>query len=415
MADSSWLDAAQASELGGVRLQTLYAYVSRGKIRSKPDGADPRRSLYHRDDVRRLAARQRGQPKAITIAGESLAWGQPVLPSAISTVQAGRLWYRGVDAVTLAQAHQLEDVAALLWETDGVRPDLRKVAATAGPRRPVSGAIDAAVVAMARRSVVDLPSRGRTVAALRLEAGEVLARLVAALFGTRVLRAGGSISEQIASAWSCPRAEPLIRQALCLLADHELNASTFATRVAISTGASLSAGMLSGLATLTGPLHGRASLGLTGLVDAMRDSDVEAVVRQRLQAGQGFPAFGHPLYRDGDPRATALLGALAMPKPYRELARQVERLVGERPNIDFGLAVLTSVHELPAQAPLALFATGRCVGWLAHALEQAQTGQLIRPRANYVGIAPPLASPAQPRGQVVRPMAVKPGYRRSGR
>jgi citrate synthase len=267
--------------------------------------------------------------------------------------------------------------------------DLSAARARAAPHRDDAGAIQSGVLAMAKRSVTDLPTQGRTIVALRQEAQSVLASLVSAMFGTDVLKAGGRISAQIAAAWRRPDAEPHIRQALCLLADHELNASTFATRVTISTGASLAAGVLSGLATLSGPLHGRAGMSLMALIDQIAKTDAQAVVRERLHLGLVFPSFGHPLYPDGDPRAVALLGTLAMPPNYENLLRHVERLVGEQPNIDFGLAVLSAVHRLPSHAPLSLFAVGRCVGWLAHALEQATSGQLIRPRAHYVGVLPP--------------------------
>lgn len=389
----TWITAHEAVELTGVRMQTLYAYVSRGKIRSRQDGADSRRSLYHRDDVVRMAGRQRGQRNAATVASGAMEWGDPVMPSAISTVRDGRLWYRGADAVELARASQLEDIAAVLWETGDASVDLAAVPAGAAPPPGEAGAIQPGIVAMAGRCVADLPTQGRSLGALRAEARGVLATLVVSMFGSQALLAGGSISQQLAAAWKRPRAEPAIRQALCLLADHELNASTFATRVTISTGASLSAGILSGLATLTGPLHGRAAMSLKPLIDAMAHADAESLVRERLHMGLGFPAFGHPLYPAGDPRAAALLESLALPSAYADMARQVERLAGERPNIDFGLAALSAVHRLPSHAPLALFAIGRCVGWLAHALEQAGSGQMIRPRARYVGVSPPVAPP----------------------
>ncbi|OVZ63212.1 MULTISPECIES: citrate synthase family protein [unclassified Pigmentiphaga] len=391
----AWMTAQEAIELTGVRAQTLYAYVSRGKVRCKRDGKDPRRSLYHRDDVVRMAGRPRGQRNAQAIAGETLEWGAPVLPSAVSTVQDGQLWYRGLDAVELARGSQLEDVARLLWDADAA-PGMAGTRARAAPARDEAGAVHLGLVAMATRAAADLPTHGRAAAALKDEARAVLATLAGAMFGARVLRAGGTISEQVAAAWERPRAEPAIRQALCLMADHELNASTFAARVAISTGASLAAGVLSGLATLTGPLHGRAPMALKAWMDAAAGGDMETEVRERLRLGQGFPAFGHPLYPEGDPRAAALLDSLAVPAAYRHLARQVERLVGESPNIDFALAVLADVHDLPPHAPLALFAMGRCVGWLAHALEQAGSGHLIRPRARYVG-PPPEAGHAGPR------------------
>ena len=95
--------------------------------------------------------------------------------------------------------------------------------------------------------------------------------------------------------------------------------------------------------------------------------------------------FGHPLYPEGDVRAEALLGAFAVPAEYRELRAIVQELAGERPNIDFALAAMTACYRLPSEAPLILFALARAVGWLAHAMEQAAAGHLIRPRARYVG------------------------------
>ena len=187
----------------------------------------------------------------------------------------------------------------------------------AAPPPGEAGAIQPGIVAMAGRCVADLPTQGRSLGALRAEARGVLATLVVSMFGSQALLAGGSISQQLAAAWKRPRAEPAIRQALCLLADHELNASTFATRVTISTGASLSAGILSGLATLTGPLHGRAAMSLKPLIDAMAHADAESLVRERLHMGLGFPAFGHPVSR----RRSARRRAAGKPGPAKRLCR----------------------------------------------------------------------------------------------
>ena len=110
-----WLSAAEALRRLNVKPQTLYANVSRGRIRAKADPADPRKSLYSRDDVDRLSRRTAGRPRAETVAGEAINWGDPVLSSTISTVSGGRLWYRGQDAVALAERATLEDVADLLW------------------------------------------------------------------------------------------------------------------------------------------------------------------------------------------------------------------------------------------------------------------------------------------------------------
>jgi citrate synthase len=380
----AWMTTAEALSVMNVRAQTLYANVSRGKIRAKPDKADPRRSLYHRDDVLRMAERRSGQRKVEKVAAQTIDWGDPVLLSAISTVANGRLWYRGRDAVELANTASFEEITGLLWETDAVyiKPSTTRRAAGGGDP------LTASLVALAQRSARDLPSSGRTPAVLRDEAASVLATLAQAILGGSASQGGRTVSARLAVSWGCSEAQDAIRRALVLLADHELNASTFATRVTISTGASLSAGVLAGLATLTGPLHGGAASSVRALIDLANDIGPEAAVRHWLAQGRAFPAFGHPLYAGGDPRASALLSVLSVPPLYGELATCVERTVGERPNIDFALAVLAAVFDLPAYAPLSLFALGRCAGWLAHALEQAQTGHLIRPRARYVGLQP---------------------------
>jgi citrate synthase len=179
-----------------------------------------------------------------------------------------------------------------------------------------------------------------------------------------------------------------VRRALVLLADHELNASTFAVRVAASTGASLSASVLAGLAALSGPRHGAHYLRVRAFLDEAEVLGVRATVRRRLQQGVAIPGFGHPLYADGDPRARALLARIALSGLEAEAVAAVDEAAGVPPNVDFALCALTRAAGLPPEAPFGLFAVGRCAGWIAHALEQHGAGALIRPRARYVGPAP---------------------------
>jgi citrate synthase len=101
-----------------------------------------------------------------------------------------------------------------------------------------------------------------------------------------------------------------------------------------------------------------------------------------------MPGFGHPLYPDGDPRAAALLGAFKVPAVLAQLRAETEAATGLLPNIDFALVGMSRTLALPADAPFSLFAVGRMAGWHAHAIEQLQTGKLIRPRARYVGVRP---------------------------
>jgi citrate synthase len=380
-----WMTAAEALKVLNVRPQTLYANVSRGKIRAKTDDADPRRSLYHRDDIARMAQRSNGRRKLDVVSAQAMQWGDPVLPSAISTVHNGRLFYRGQDAAELSATATLEDIAVLLWQSEpGQPPSLPQAGSTA----PIvtDSALGAGLLALAQRSAGDRPTLGRPAADLRAEAACVLATLTQAMAGQPPPGGtAGTISRRLAQAWQRPDAEDMIRRALVLMADHELNASTFALRVAISTGASLAAGVLAGFTTLTGPLHGGASAEFARLTVAAKLHGAEAAIGQWLASGRPLPAFGHPLYPEGDPRARALLDLLPKMEPYAALAAAAEAQAGELPNIDFALTLLAAAHQLPDDAPFILFALGRCVGWLAHALEQVQANRPIRPRARYVG------------------------------
>ena len=380
----TWITAHEAVELTGVRMQTLYAYVSRGKIRSRQDGADSRRSLYHRDDVARMAGRQRGQRNAATVAaapwnGAIRSCRPPSRRCGMAACVPGRRCRRAGPRESVGRCRGRPG------ESGDASVDLAAVPAGAAPPPGEAGAIQPGIVAMAGRCVADLPTQGRSLGALRAEARGVLATLVVSMFGSQALLAGGSISQQLAAAWKRPRAEPAIRQALCLLADHELNASTFATRVTISTGASLSAGILSGLAT-TGPLHGRAAMSLKPLIDAMAHADAEALVRERLHTAWAFPPLGIPCIPPeirAPPRCWKAWPCQAcMPiwpcrsSAWRGAAEHRFRTGGAERRAPSALA-----------CPLALFAIGRCVGWLAHALEQAGSGRMIRPRARYVGVS----------------------------
>jgi citrate synthase len=219
--------------------------------------------------------------------------------------------------------------------------------------------------------------------ALRRGAGAVLATVADALLG------GGSapLHARLALYLGRPDAAEALRRAVVLLAEHELNASTFAARVAVSTGASLSAGTLAGVAALSGPRHGLAASAIAALaMDIGADSGAaEDALLDWLSEGRAVPGFGHRLYPLGDPRAAELLAHIAVPPDFAAFATVAEGVTGERPNVDFALAALTAAFGLPISAPMTIFTLARTVGWLAHMLEQASAGTLIRPRARYTG------------------------------
>jgi len=376
-----WLTAEEAMAQLGIRPQTLYAYVSRGRIEARPDPDDPRRSRYRLADVGRLAERKRRGRKAAEVAAGAIAWGEPVLDSAITTIAHGRLFYRGRDAVDLAEHASLEAVARLLRGGDGAA-----LKGTVRTPPPGADSIRARLfTALSARAGIDPPARGRAPLALAVEAAGLL-DLVADAAAGRIEH--GQIHLRLAQAWDRPEAAEALRRALVLLADHELNASTFAARVTASTGASLAASALAGLAALSGPLHGGIAGRVRNLVEESGRIGPQAAVAGRIARAGPIPGFGHPLYPEGDPRAAALLAAFDMPPTYAALKRAVEDATGEAANIDFLLTALAERFGLPDDAPFALFAVARTAGWLAHAVEQVQTGALIRPRARYVGPRP---------------------------
>jgi citrate synthase len=122
---------------------------------------------------------------------------------------------------------------------------------------------------------------------------------------------------------------------------------------------------------------------------------VRSAVADRLRRGEPLDGFGHPLYLNGDPRAAELIELMrdryaksAELTFVLDFADAAASAIREKPNIDFALAALARVLHLPSGSPLTLFAIGRTVGWIGHAIEQYATGQLIRPRAKYTGVVP---------------------------
>ena len=378
---NDWLDADQVLERLRIRPQTLYAYVSRGRIEAAAHPDDPRRSLYRASDVAALHARKARGRRAADVAAEAIAWGEPVLASAITTVSGGKLWYRGRDAAVLARDHTLEQTARLLRGGHGAALK----AARAGGIVAGDTARARLFNALAARAGTEAPARGRAPLALAMEAASLLDAVVDAAAGEV---AEGPAHQRLAQAWGVDaEGADLLRMALVLLADHELNASTFAARVAASTGASLAASALAGLSALSGPLHGGMAARVEAFVAEADRTSAAKAVSARLAQGSTMPGFGHPLYPDGDPRARALLEAFEPPALLMDLRRETEAATGQLPNIDFALVGLARALSLPADAPFILFAVARTAGWLAHAIEQGQIGRLIRPRARYVGEA----------------------------
>ncbi len=389
---SRWLTAEQAIAWLGVSRQTLYAYVSRRLIGAVAAPADTRRSLYDAADVRRLAERNRQGRSRRAVAASTLSWGEPILASGITRIEAGRIEYRGRDAIALSATATIEQVAALLWQAEAL-PAARsnRVAwprARGSPPGSSPGARNVAENCLAEVAQVAMLGRWTNrVQVVMADAVRILRRVAWAAAGHSgaPMPSCAPLHEQLASAWGVgPEAADLIRRALVLLADHELNASTYAARVVASTRAPLGACVLAGLAALIGPLHGGVTDEVRALIaDPAVVADPAAAIATRLARGERIPGFGQRLYPDGDPRAKTLLALMPVAQPWAGVMTAAQAMTGIAPNVDFAMLVLEQHLGLPPGAAFGLFAVGRTVGWIAHALEQWRDGALIRPRAVY--------------------------------
>lgn len=396
------LTAAQVAKRLGVKLQTVYAYVSRGLL-TRTFAADGRTSQFDAGEVEALASRGRPRAERPRIFGVAVSLG-----TGITEIQSARLCYRGHDAVTLAREHGFETTCELLWggalgeppvwpELLAPEPVVRRAVQLLPRKSPAIErfATVAASLACMHPLRVDL-SPERVLGHARL----LLCSFVHALpvLGESTLPARRVKLARLLF----PRLSPLpattsrvlvLDEALALLADHELATSTFAVRVAASTRADPFAVVLAGLGALSGPLHGKAAIRLHRLLrEAAREHDLESAVAQALQSDALARGFGHPVYAQGDPRARALLESLR-PHTKPERLATIEAVHAEAvgrtsaaANVDFALAALAFAFEMPLGASEALFAIARTGGFIAHALEEYGEQPLrFRARAIYTG------------------------------
>lgn len=426
IAGDGYVDGEEAAALLGVRRETLYAYASRGLIRRIP--VPGRRAMaYLREDLDRLKVRAAARAGHGPVAAGALRFGEPVLASSITAIEASGPRYRGALAVDLARAGtSYEEVAERLW---GAPPE---AIASATPWSVDDDAIPAALLAAAvhvppgarpidvlglvlpwialddverhaASATADHARARRVLPALAalLALGASMERLAAARreigfarIATVALAGGAAATRAVVSA---------VERGLVLVADHELNASAFAARIAAGTGADLHACLAAAIATASGPAHGTAADRVLALVDEVVAAGGDAraarlVVASRTARGDAIPGFGHALYPAGDPRAVPLLEE-ARPRGGGPEAAALLALVDamrarrEHPTVDVGLAALVLSLSLPRAAASGLFVLGRTAGWVAHALEQRATGTLLRPRARYVGEGAASGSP----------------------
>jgi citrate synthase len=413
-----YLSASEAAARLGVKPATLYAYVARGLLGSQPvDGSRSHRYLAR--DVDRLVEGKHWRKQRDPVKARSLFWGAPVVESAISLVEGGRLLYRGIDATHLAENESFERVAALLWSGSldaspgpwPAPPELPAASARALALLPEGTTVftrltlAAALIGAHDELRFDTVRSTVLATAKRLIAG--LARVLARNPVVATRKRPRGVAATLAASLEARGGEAgvrLVERALILCAEHELNASAFAARVAAGTGADPYAVVTAALATLSGPKHG----GMCDRVEALireveRPEHAARVVFARHALEEVIPGFGHPLYPEGEPRADSLMegarAASAHLRGGRELpAKTVFALAdamrtrhdraGGAPTLDLGLVAVASSLEMRPGSASAIFAIGRIVGLIAHALEQYAMDEMIRPRARYTGPLP---------------------------
>lgn len=406
------LTTRQVAERLGVKPETVYAYVSRGLLTSRP-ASHGRASVFREKDVEAFA-RSIGKGRRMATGS-----GHHVVRTGLTLITADRHCYRGVDALQLAERYSFEQVAEWVW-TGELAPDVRFTAPDDALR--VTRRLDAALPAHA--GLLDR-LRTATVAAaasdpLRsdLSPDVVIAtarRLIATLTDTLTHPVAGEVAEEAGSTiamrlWrglaDTPPDATLVRcmdATLVLLIDHDLAASTLAARVAASARADPYAVVASALGAFEGPLHGRASaFAHKTLAEALDRGSAAPVVADLLRERRRVHGLGHRIYPAEDPRAKfvlTLLGDLPAAEDSVRMAYEIADVASREarrlyPNIDMALAALTVSAGMPAEAGAVIFAVARIAGWIAHAMEEYGERQvLIRPNGQYAGPRPPQPLP----------------------
>ena len=380
-AEDRWIPRAEVLSLLGVKTQTLYAYVSRGRITARPDPDDPRRSLYAAADVARLKGVGSGQHAGVVVPFEPPAVkGEALVRSSVSLISDGRLYYRGRDVAQWAQNATLEETARLLWAAEDANPF-----AGLGVRVDSAGGSSHRArlfAALARRAEEDPSSIGRSPEALRVEAASAMNEVIDAVSGPgpRLF-----FHQRLARGWKMLERDSVhLRRALVLAADLDLDPAVLATRAAASGGASPAGAAFAGLTTAAGSSAARALTRTIAYVAEAR-RDPAGAAQRRMEAEGAIPGFGGEVFPHGDPRAEALLALADLPGDLSAVIREAEAAGGRRAGFGAALAIMARRLDLPRDGASDVMLIGRLTGLMAHALDQIIDGSPIRARLRYVG------------------------------
>ena len=311
MAPSRYLSAKEACAELGIRPQTLYAYVSRGLIRSETGDQRHRTRQYYREDIERLRRHKELRARPEVAAEQALRTGDPVLESALSRIDDDDLYYRGISVSKLARESTVEEVAALLWTGDRSL----QIEEFAGETR-LNGISPTLIAELARLSKVErmqalLPAIGATDPAAFATAPPHIHQCGARILRCMTLIATAQdetvsgIAQTLQSAWLPGRPETarLIEAALILCADHELNVSTFTLpHRGFEWGQSICGGNGWPQRSARTPSRWSDQSDWKALWDEAESANsVGDTIASRLKRGDVIEGFGHMVYRSVDP------------------------------------------------------------------------------------------------------------------
>jgi citrate synthase len=358
-----------------------------------------------------------------SVAGKGLE-GVTATSSAVSSIIGSTLTYRGYDINDLAEKATFEEVVFLLWngelptqtQLDALKRDLSsnrslvpEVLELIREFPKNANAMVALRTALSALAFYDPLSEDMSESANKQKAVNLVAKLPTIVAAMHRLRCGqepvapdpelneaSNFLSMLNGERPSETAAHTMDVALILHADHELNASTFAARVAASTLADMDSAVVAALCTLKGPLHGGANEAVMRTLEEIGEPDnVSSYVHSALDRKERIMGFGHRVYKEGDPRARwlkqlsqQLAGETGNAKWF-DMSSQMEDIVkGEKgllPNVDFYSASVYTYLGIPRDLFTPIFAMSRVSGWTAHILEQYSDNRLIRPRAEYTG------------------------------
>lgn len=409
--ENDYLTRQEVLESLGIKAATLYAYVSRGLLRSVR-APQARHSLYRRDEVERLVARRRGVQDRVGAAAGSMRWGEPVVSTGITRIAPEGPFYRNRSAHDLAQSQVPFEVVVQLLVTGSWQPAADGWGPLATPKETlrqlrawpsVHGSADVGRLFAAAVLALGMEGRGQDelAGAASVSPTRLIVQTLAGCLGLVAPRhkfverkPAESIADLVlraADANAGDEARRLVNQTLIILADHELAAASFVSRIVASTHSDLFNCVAAAICAHAGSSAAAATdLVETRLFAPLSNRNAASILALVRTRGASTFGFNHTLYPDGDPRADYILGLVeqlggldAGVRRFLTMLRKARVEAGAHPGLAVALTAVARALGMPPECAGAIWMIGRSTGWIAHAYEQRTQAFMMRPRGRY--------------------------------